>query len=464
MKKIVLWVVLVIVLFATSSTAQTLYVLGFPLHPPETQAEALSHAFIELALKASPGDRIRVFDPLTQRSIADTTVPKSIADRARLRLMAGELSRVPAFFKSNASDPPNADLRVHLPNFLDTVASITSPEFRETRVLVCGSLFFGDGTDARYDFGAGTYPSEGHILAARSSSPFGTADLRKLENTRLDILNLIPIPDDRDRYHIERFWAMYAAERGVQLTSCQTDAKLAVELLLKDTKAPHIDATIDRRDLRREIHRVSNPALRPNTWRVIACIDASASMEIAFEEVRRGLADFAARLYDAGAEIHLAIVPFREEPLEALPFTPVRSEGHDGGKSLHLIHQYLDSVIVRSAPADPDGAIRRAFTLAETDTVRATQTAILIIGDTGSETDPAPERVSRLFADLTAWQDADTGRSVYAVYLGTANNPRRGFFEDLAATGNHPVATTFQAVADGIVEKVAAWNEGIRPD
>lgn len=455
---------IVLLAVVAGARGQVLYLMGVPQAPNEAQADAITRSFIEVMLKAEAGDRIRVFDAQAQRPIADIRVPDARTDRARLRLVSGQVARVPAFFKANRRDGSDTDPRVHLPNLLNTIATLADDQASEIRVLLCGSMFFGDGTDARFDFGAGTYPSDGHILATRALSPFGTADLRKLENTRLDILNLTPITDDRDRHQIQRFWTVYAEERGVTLTSWQTDAKLSVEMLLKEIKSPHMEVSIDRRDLRREIRRVSDPALQPNTWLVIACVDASASMDVAFAEIRRALADFATRLYDAGAEIHLAIIPFREEPLTALPFTPVRSEGNDGGKSLYPINQYLDGVSVRSALADPDAAIRHALILAETSTLRATHTGLLVIGDTGSETDPSPERARQLLADLTAWRDADTGRSVHAVYLGADNNPRRGFFEDLAAISNQPVATTFQTVADRIVERAAKVTTGLRPD
>ncbi|MCC7389428.1 MAG: VWA domain-containing protein [Phycisphaerales bacterium] len=440
--------------------AQSLFVIGVPPRPTESEAVAITTSAIELARKASPGDRVRVIDAFRQQPVTEFTVPEARTERALLRELSAPIARLSAHFAESRKGGDEPDRRVHIPNFLDTVASVRDPGSSAPRILLFGSMYFGDGTDSRFDFAAGRYPSDGHILATSEHSVFGAADRRKLSGGRIDVMNLEPIVDDRDRFFVQRFWTAYAGERGVSLTSWQTDAGLAVEMVLRDIQEPLMHASLDRSDLRREIRRVAGPESLPNLWTLVVCIDASASMEEAFDQVRREVPRLAERLYDAGAEIRLCIIPYRQGPLAPFPVAPIRSSKSDGGRSIAGLRSYLDGVRLESSYVDPDAAVRRALDMLAADNDVATHVCLLVIGDTGPEVVGSPEHQLQLLRDLSEWREAGKGRSVQGVFLGGPGDPRVRYFEELSALSQQGIATGFEAIADRVVEQAADITRG----
>lgn len=439
-----------------SAHSQALYVIGVPPSPSEEHASAITRTVIDLAIKGSTGDRVVVIDAMSQTPIADIALPKSRTDRGRLRQVSPAIARLPAHFRATANDATPQNLQVHLPRFFDTVEALQDPGFTETRMLLAGSMSFGDGSDARFDFSAGTYPSDGYILAARSESVFGTADAPDLSNARLDVLNLDPIEDDRDLHYIQRFWTLYAKERDVVLTSWTNHAKTAGDNALRDLVGPVVDVEIDRRDLRRSILRVDDEGSTPNTWTLVVCIDASRSMEHAYEELRREITRLADELYRAGADIRLSVIPYRREQLEALPLTPVRAASSDGGRSLQLVKGYLDRIELEPVFVDPGTAVRGAMASLDADDAPKSFTVILVVGDTGPEVDVEATRHGALFRDLADWREEGNGdRWVLGAYVGQPGASGEGYFRALSAVSGQEVLTGFEDVADFVIKRAA---------
>jgi len=449
-----------------SANAQVLYVIGGPAALEAESLPGFTRSVIRVVLNGEPGDRVRVFDAFNQTSIADIAVPRSRTPQARLRMVAPKIASIQTHYsKAQPADEPPGHL-LHLPNFLDTVASITGPGFDETRILLIGSMGFGNGTDTRYDFGPASfsYPSDGHILASSSVSVYGTVNKPKLSNTRIDILNTDPFEDDVHRYHVQRFWSLYTKERGAVLSSWSTDASLAVERVSGERGGPLLNMSIDRRDLRREILRVDGVLMAPNVWTLVICIDASASMQAAFDELRREIPDLAARLYDAGAQIRIAIIPFREDVLPAMPLTTVRSAGSDGGRSLSRVNAYLDGVSVESAQVDPGNALRAGMAMIERDADPETFTYLLIIGDTGPEIRITGEDYQGLLEDLRSWHEGGQGRFAEGVLFGSGDDGDVRYFRETAQAGGGGVTTSFALVADQVVKQAADVTRGTRPE
>ena len=449
---------------AGTDTGRVHYVVGTPAQVSESESRQITESVIRIVLSASPGDSVRVFDAYRQKPITEIQVPKSRTDRARLRIVSAKIARISAYFQGTDQDPGSHEPRIHLPNFMDTVSSVIDTGMPDVRVLLIGSMYFGDGTDVRFDFRAGTYPSGGHIFATSELSVYGTADKRKLNNTRIDVLNLDPIVDDRDRFYIQRFWKSYAQERGATMTSWQADARLAVEMIQRDLEQPFMDAEIDARDLRREICRVDGPATLPNLWTIVVCVDASASMKEVYEEIRREIPGFAAQMYESGAEIRLAVIPFRSEPLTVFPLTPIRSRGSDGGRSITYLNQYLDRTEVEAAQVEPGVAIRAGMALVESDPSSEAYTCLLLVGDTGPEVNVSDEEKDQLMHELRAWCGSAEGRSFHGVLVGEPHAEGAQYFHDLSAVGEREVVSSFGAVADYIVEQASRVTRGLRPE
>lgn len=445
------------------------YVVGTTADLTETEAKLVAISGVRLVLGSNPGDLVRFIDAETQAPIAAITVPNA-SERATVKIISGEIAKVVAYLKAHGTGSEAPGRRVHLPNFLDTVSRMADPEFEETRAVVFGSAFFGDGSDARFDFSAGAYPSPGHAFASSKVTVYGAADKSPMQNTRLDFFNMTPIEDDIHRRHIQEWWTLYSGERGVTLTSWQemspapSSFDTVVGEAVKDLDAPMLNITPDRRDLRREILRVDGGLSRPNIWSLVIVVDCSASMQSAFEEIRREIPLLAADLYEAGAEIRVSIIPYRARPLTPFPLTTVRSSGSDGGKSLARLNRYLDGVRVVSEAVDPAAALRAGLAALEQDRDLETFSSLILVGDTRSETGTAAEAEGRLINELRQWYLAGPGRSLHTVLLGSADEGSRAFFNSAAGAGDQTIAGDFATVADRVVEQAADVTRGLDMD
>lgn len=443
---------------STPSPAQptgTVYFVGMPTKiDPETIPSVMG-TLTDLFLNAEPGDTVEVFDAARQRRICRRTIPETRTAKGRLNIVADDLVVVRRHFEAGLDGPGHLNL-IDVPNFIDLVADAVREGKAETRILLVGLMYHGNGTDTRFHFRPGAYPTDGHILLPRDRGDFGTVGARRLFKARIDVCDLDWIDDDLDRRAIQRFWSIYAAERGITLTTWQADPGRAAELLLADRAEPYMAAEINRFDRRVEIRRVVSPTAVSHTFTLIVVIDASGSMEHAFDALRRETPLLAERVFEAGAEVRIAFLPFRETPLDPLPPTPVRSTLNDGGQSVQAVHAYLGQIQPQNALVDPGAALRQAIEIAASDTLPSDRTAIVLVGDTGFEEVINGDLKQRTILDaLNTWRAGGPGRSVHSVFVGGSDGERSQFFRRVAEISGHGMATDFQTVSDRIAEETA---------
>ena len=299
------------------------------------------------------------------------------------------------------------------------------------------------------------------MAATRELSGYGTADAVRLENTRLDWLNLVPIEDDRDRLYVQRFWTLYTQQRGVVLTSWETSRESATDNAMAELTEPIERVTFDPNDVRREIRRVDGSDRLPNIWSLVFVVDASGSMQHAFDQIRSEIPLLAERVYEAGATIRVAIVPFRERPLESFALTPIRSEQSDGGTSVLRLREFLDTITPTNARVDPDQAMRSAIALVSADDHRPTYTSIILVGDTHGEVHHSSERYARLLADLGEWAEAATGRSVRSINVGSVRTIE---FDRLGTLTGRRTLSNVHSLSDEIARRAANVSRGLDPE
>ncbi len=443
----------------TFANAQKLYVIGIPHQADRTNAQECLRLIAAVGMQAESGDRFVIVDASNQAQLTDFTIPNTSVERTKLRAVVRGMGNVTAHFRTTGLIAGNPPYRVHLPRFLDKVGSFSGHD--EVQALIIGSMYFGNGSDTRFDYTAGTYLSDGHIHSTRDLSVFGTANTIALTNTRLHVLNLEPIADDLDRQPILRFLTLYAAARGVILTEWTTDFASVPEPLLRGDDEPVVRVAIDQDDLRREVRRAGRPSGIPNQWTLVVCVDASASMTAVYEAIRAQMPQLAERLYDAGAEIQVAIIPFREVPLDAMPLTSIRSTGSDGGQSVARLNRYLNGVNLESTAVDPVAAVNGALAMLANHQGPEAFTCVVVVGDTGPETQSTPADQQRLMRDLAAWRAAGDHRSVHPVYLGDPSSDQVAFFRDLAAVSGHDLVRSIQSLAERIVAQAADVTRGL---
>ncbi|MEO1009606.1 MAG: vWA domain-containing protein [Planctomycetota bacterium] len=441
-----------------AAAGQTLHVVAGPPQADDEDLILILQSVAEVGMHVEHGDEVRVIDALTQAPVASFAMPASASARGKAKHVVKQLAAIRRYYDSARSTL--LPYSVHLPNLLDSVyqATVSSDRrFSETRILLIGSALFGDGTDARYDFVAGEYPSAGHVAAARSHSVYGTADARRLRNTRLDWLNLTPIVDDGHRLRIREFWTLYCQQRGVVLTSWSAHANDVLVSFKSGSTEPIEHVIFDSDDLRRQILRVEDASGLANTWSIVFVVDASASMQQVFDQIRSEIPVLAERLYEAGARIRVAVVPFREQPLPVLGWTDIRTEDSDGGRSSRRLGAFLGGVEPMRSTVDPDAALRVGMQLVDSDLRRSTFASIVLVGDTTAEADRDRGRFAQLLADLHAWSEAAEGRSVLGIDVGNGQDPG---FARLAGPDRVAPFGSVRELADSIVRQAADVTRG----
>ncbi len=448
----------IVSIFTSDSLARTLHAVVVPGNPSAETADITTRTTLELMLFAQENDRVVLIDGLDQRLIVDSVIPRSRNDRQRLRTVAGDIKKLRVHMASAQEGDP--EYTTDLPKSIDLIRSLVE-DGEKVRIILIGSPFHGDGTDARHDFRAGRYPSDGHPQSHRRQSELGTQGLRPFNNARLDLFNLTPIEDSAHRYANQRFWQVYLAERGITLTSWNTDRPATILSLKRDITEPLLLEAIDRDDLRREIRRVGGGPVLMNTWTLVFAVDASASMDEAFASIREQVPVLADRLYASGAELRVAVIPFRTELLEPFPMTAIRSEVSDGGTSLTALISYLDSVQLKTSPVHPGIAFDAAVAMLRNDSGPETFERIILIGDAGPETNNVAADTAEVIAKSKAWVEGGSEREVWTVYLGDSNSST--FFSDLASAGNGNTTLSVRELADAVIREAASITTGNTP-
>lgn len=111
---------------------------------------------------------------------------------------------------------PNQSVAVDLPNVLKEIA-LAHKQDKPMQVIILGSAFYDNGTDAAYNMRGGAIPSDGYLLASRKDNPFGTQGREKLLKgitVSMGWPKNMTVIHDQHRYYLERFWTLYIQEQG----------------------------------------------------------------------------------------------------------------------------------------------------------------------------------------------------------------------------------------------------------
>lgn len=263
-----------------------LYIVGLPADDP-APAEPIWARLLGLLLRdAGPGDRIRVYDAAAVRLLAEARIAPRAAlatEARRRRDLAPVVETLRAHLRGLAAAVPEAGepATLRLPQFL-TELGTTGLAGPETCILVLGNALHADPREPDFDMTGGRFPTDGHILATRTVSPFGTADRQGLlrgANVHLVWRNADWHSDlHLDRVH--RFWALFVAGMGGSLATFTGDEATGFERFRACTAgtatAPAFDETADRVGMLAIVRELSEPLPGPVTLPPMAPAPAEA--------------------------------------------------------------------------------------------------------------------------------------------------------------------------------------------
>ena len=236
--------------------------LVFAVSPalPREMRESLYSAAGEWVLSAAPGDRFSVFDALNLKSICEVAIPNEAFytnnRRAREREFGPQLAALRAFFQHE----PQADAlgRIMLPQFFSMLAQQRRGE--RLSVIVVGSALYANPADPACDMTDGCFPSDGHLSAEPTLSPFS---LKGHESSLTGAtVHYVYAPDDfvaTGTPHlagVQRFLALYTQGFGGILSSFSPDLRGVLRAAHDGGSRPVVEATVNAADGKPEMHRV----------------------------------------------------------------------------------------------------------------------------------------------------------------------------------------------------------------
>jgi hypothetical protein len=216
--------------FAAISASAHTYIVGLAADcvPP---TPALSTPLMQLFLDhLHLGDSLVVYDALRRAVVATITIP---ADRpafeiaaVRTRQLGSGLVAIRRFLEARCTGaPPSADPagNLFLPQFLDEVSRILIPTLPRggVSVLVVGSAFYNDAHDPAFSMLDGRYPSDSHLKAKNTRTPFSTV-VKRYSLAGIDIhycytdTNWI---NDAHKESVLRWWSLFvSSQQGILAT------------------------------------------------------------------------------------------------------------------------------------------------------------------------------------------------------------------------------------------------------
>ncbi|SFF03638.1 hypothetical protein [Nitrosomonas sp. Nm166] len=196
------------------------------------EAKQQNIALFQQLTQLQPGDKATLLDGYNLTHIGDFTVPDNPAyksAKARLnvnREAVGALLR----FAENAIMPgtdghPFVNGAVRLPQLLSHVAK-NYTQGEKLNVIVLGSPFYDDPREPDFSMADGRFPSDGHLFASQSKTPFGNPHHPQLLanlNVHIGYGSETIMQSDQHRFHVQRFWTLYIEQHGGKLASFVAD-------------------------------------------------------------------------------------------------------------------------------------------------------------------------------------------------------------------------------------------------
>lgn len=218
---------------AINSVSAKEIVLGLSPYTDSDKLQRTVRQSLQFATGLKAGDRVTFMDAYHLNVIGIFKVPENKAyksEKARLVANKKTVGQLMQFAKQPPQGPslPSVKDAVRLPQFLRHVAqNISGPN--KTDVIILGSPFYDDPSDAPFSMAGGLIPGDGHLQVARNQSVYGIVgqeDLLKALRIHLVYGDTV-MQSDRHAYHIERFWQLFVTRQSGQWVTFAPEASTA---------------------------------------------------------------------------------------------------------------------------------------------------------------------------------------------------------------------------------------------
>lgn len=229
MNKIKLYCVLLFVgmLAMHQAYGRNLVVAISPYMKP-SEAKAQNTKLLKFLTELEAGDDVILLDGYHLSIIGEFKIPDNASyesPKARLGVNRKAVSNLMRFTKNvtapGADGHPVVNGAVRLPQLLRYVANnFVGPDRLD--VIILGSPLYDDPKEPVFSMVQGHFPSDGHLFASQSNTPFGAAghtDLFKNLYVHIGYGNTPVMHNDRHGYFVERFWTLFVEQHGGKLAS-----------------------------------------------------------------------------------------------------------------------------------------------------------------------------------------------------------------------------------------------------
>lgn len=227
------------------------FVIGLSPFLDKGVKDEVYRSVVRLVVEGLPlNSKLSVFDAFNLKTVTQISIPNlHVFDspKTRANQLAPAIREVKAFL---AEDHPKPKSSLQLsgsiltPQFCDFLNETFPEAHAPLAVLLLGSPLYEDVKEPAFSMVDGYFPSDGHLLASREKSVFGTRDKRNPAAPL--VVHWVyfgdPWVSDLHQEKITRFWTLYLQKRGGELAGLSGDLPTAIQAFRESPVHPPVSS------------------------------------------------------------------------------------------------------------------------------------------------------------------------------------------------------------------------------
>lgn len=203
------------------------FVLAISPYMEPSAAKKQNGALLRFLTHLQPGDQVTLVDGYHLKKIGDFNIPtdpKYKHPKVRMTMNKATIGALMRFGK-NAMAPggdnhPTVVGAVQLPQLLRYVANNLKLNDK-LDVIVLGSPLVDDPRSRSTSMAGGLFPSDGHLSASQSATPYSASNANLLSgvNVHIGYGDEHIMNSDQHHFFVKRFWTLFVEQQGGKLTS-----------------------------------------------------------------------------------------------------------------------------------------------------------------------------------------------------------------------------------------------------
>lgn len=207
---------------------------------------------------------LTIYDAFALKTIASETLPNArvfSSPKTRANQFAGAVHDLKTFLVAEHPKPSNARLTfdgsIQVPQFVQFLTQNLPASETAPSVLLIGSPLYQDAKEPLFSMIDGYFPSDGHLLAGRDKSVFGSDGSAERALTVHWVYFADPWLSDLHKERVTRFWTLYFVRHGSQLATFSGDLPTVLQAFCHPHEAAANKYSLDTEQTKIEMLRVN---------------------------------------------------------------------------------------------------------------------------------------------------------------------------------------------------------------